>query len=473
MKSEKSLKTELSAYDRRELRLELARISFWDFCRVMAPEFYANKPHLRELCERLQAWYESNIRLMVINLPPRFGKSRTASLFSLWAYGQNAAHKIMIGSYNEILSQTFSKSVRDNILTDPFDPDVIVYRDIFPWIQIQRGDGAVNKWSLEGQYSSYLATSPSGTATGFGADLFIIDDLVKNALEANNANVLEGHWSWYTDTMISRMESGCKLLVIMTRWHSKDFAGRIMAHYNELGIPFEHINMKAKQDDGTMLCPGILSEEEYVEKCRTMGLDIASANYQQEPIDIRGKLYSSFKTYDKLPVDDRGFSLIEEVCSYCDTADEGSDYLCHIVYGRYNHEAYIIDVYYTKEGMEVTEPETARRLTQFKVARADFESNNGGRGFARSVDKHLYDLKNYFTVVRWFHQSKNKVARILTNATWVMEHMYFPVNWNHKWPEYYEAMSSYQREGKNAHDDGPDATTGVAENCNKINPGVI
>lgn len=63
----------------------------------------------------------------------------------------------------------------------------------------------------------------------------------------------------------------------------------------------------------------------------------------------------------------------------------------------------------------------------------------------------------------WFHQSKNKVARIVSNATWVMQHVYFPVNWRDRWPEYHKAMNNYQREGKNTHDDAPDGTTGIAE----------
>ncbi|MBE6058413.1 phage terminase large subunit, partial [Clostridium sp.] len=61
----------------------------------------------------------------------------------------------------------------------------------------------------------------------------------------------------------------------------------------------------------------------------------------------------------------------------------------------------------------------------------------------------------------------NKKARILSNATWVMDHIYYPINWRDKWPEYYNAMVKYQREGKNKHDDAPDATTGVSEKINK------
>ena len=118
--------------------------------------------------------------------------------------------------------------------------------------------------------------------------------------------------------------------------------------------------------------------------------------------------------------------------------------------------------------MEETEPMVAKALYDFGVNRAQIESNNGGKGFARSV-KSILDSKynSNKTHVKWFHQSQNKVARILSNSTWVMNHIYFPRNWKDKWPEYHDAMIRYQREGKNAHDDAPDATTGVAENMEK------
>jgi hypothetical protein len=77
----------------------------------------------------------------------------------------------MTGSYNETLSTTFSKAVRDSIGTIKADLERIIYGDVFPGVRIKKGDGAMNLWSLEGGYNNYLATSPTGTATGFGASL--------------------------------------------------------------------------------------------------------------------------------------------------------------------------------------------------------------------------------------------------------------------------------------------------------------
>lgn len=447
-------------------QLELARRDFFEYCHLKAPDFYKyDRQFLVDLADELQSFIESKDDVLVVNEPPRHGKSRTGGNFVEWVLGNDPKKKIMLGSYNETLSTRFSKNVRNTIQEIKASNERMVYSDVFPNSKIKHGDASMNLWSLEGSDTSYLATSPGGTATGFGADIILIDDVIKNALEANNASVLEGHWDWFVNTMLSRLETGGKIIIIMTRWHSNDLAGRALRELPELGYKVKHVNMKALQDDGTMLCEDILSREEYDRKTKAMGADIAAANYQQEPIDIKGKLYSEgFKTYTSLPT-------FKRISNYIDTADTGSDYLCSVVYGvTLDNQAYMLDVLYTKEDMSVTEPKTALQLASRKVNVSEIEGNNGGTGFARAVQKHMkQDYKWNGTIVKTFHQSKNKKARILSNATWLMENLYMPENWRDKWPEYFKAMNTYQKEGKNAHDDAPDATTGIAEMMNSGN----
>lgn len=446
-------------------KLELARREFFYFCHLLAPKFYKeDRQYLVDLCNEMQDFLYSDDEVLVVNAPPRHGKSRTAQLFVDWVLGKDKTKKIMTGSYNIDLSTNFSKGTRNLIQEEKADEDKIVYSDIFPGIKIKDGDGAMNRWSLEGGYNNYLATSPGGSATGFGADLIIIDDLIKLSQEAYNINVLDSHWKWFTDTMLSRLEEGGKIIIIMTRWATKDLAGRVLQWCKDEKKKYRHILLKAHLGNGKMLCPEILSYRSYKSKISAMSEEIVRANYDQEPIDIKGKLYSSFKTYTQLPKDEKGNILFEGIYSYTDTADEGDDYLCTIIFGVYQKEAYILDVYYTQKPMEETEKEVAKRLYENEANIAYIESNNGGKGFARQVESHLKNTYNSNrTKIIWFHQSKNKKARILSNSTWVMDHIYFPVNWRDKWPEYFQAMNEYQREGKNAHDDAPDATTGVCE----------
>lgn len=441
-------------YIRLNARKELARRSFWEYCKLTSPDFYnEDRLYLKDMCNKLQEFYESDKKVLVINLPPRHGKSRTASKFTTWLFGQNPKLKVMTGSYNETLSGTFARQVRNTIGEEKTE-GVLCYNDIFPNTTIKYGEASVSKWALTGsQEANYLATSPSGTATGFGCNIMIIDDLIKNVEEAYNENTLEKQKTWFTDTMLSRTESGFKIIIIMTRWATGDLAGFILENFEDV----MHINYKAELDDGTMLCEDVLSKEDYEFKIKNMNKDIVLANYQQEPIDIKGKLYTNFLTYEKLPP-------FEYIMNYTDTADMGEDYLCSIDYGVFNKQMYILDVLFTKDPMEITEPAQAKMMTKDHVGYAKVESNNGGRGYARNVARICKEIGNNHIFVDWFHNSENKMARILSNSTGVMQNVFFPINWEDRWPEFAKDLKKYQKEGKNIHDDAEDCLTGVYEN---------
>lgn len=126
-------------------KIELAKREFFFYCNLKAPEFYKeDRTYLVEFCNDLQNFIASEDDVLVINLPPRHGKSRTAGLFVEWMLGRDQTQKIMTGSYNETLSTTFSKSVRDHIQEAKADQLTPVYSDVFPSVCIKRGDGAMN-----------------------------------------------------------------------------------------------------------------------------------------------------------------------------------------------------------------------------------------------------------------------------------------------------------------------------------------
>lgn len=440
-------------------KIMLARKSFWGYCMAIAPDFY-DKDYLKEICNAIQDFISDDNELLIINAPPRHGKTRTMTLATEWLLGHNPKYKLMTCSYNEDLSLTFSKAVRNAIIgAEKFDKDSITFKDVFTKVDIKRGSSAAHKWALsDNEEDNYIATSPNGTATGIGANFIIIDDLIKNAEEAYNANVLDKHWIWFTDTILSRGEGNkSKIIVIMTRWSTKDLAGRLIQAFNESNIKFKHICLKA-YDNGKMLNDEILNYEKYQMKLKLTSEAIVRANYDQEPIDEKGKLYEHLITYDNKPQ----FIRIEAVC---DTADTGSDYLCSIVYGigidRLN---YILDVVYTKESMEITEQKVAKQLTEYNVNVFYPESNNGGRGFSRAVERICREqLNNRITVFKPYIQTANKNARILSNATTVELNVRFPNDWKQKFPEFYQSITEYQKEGKNIHDDAEDTLTAIVE----------
>ena len=449
---------------REMLKCELARREFWEYCKLLHKDFYReDREFLKELCFKLQDFYYNDDEFMIVNEPPRHGKSFTATNFVEWVLGRNPLERIMSASYSHDLSKNFSKKVRGTISTEKIG-DNIVYSDIFSETKLKFGSSEAMKWQTDkSNQINYLATSPSGSATGFGCTLMVIDDLVKNAYEANNESILEAQYEWFVNTMLSRREGKKKVLIIMTRWSSKDLAGKILEYVKENNISYSHINFKAEQEDGTMLCPSIFDKKASERAKQLMGEDIYEANYNQTPIDMKGCLYSNLQTYSELPT-------VLEVCNYTDTADEGTDYLCSINYAICSDDkAYILDVIYTQDAMEITEPLVAGMLTKDDVNYAVIESNNGGKGFARNVERICRENNNNHTMFKRFTQTKNKVSRILTGATGVMQNVIFPEDWKSMYPKFYKDVTQFQRLGKNKVDDCVDVLTGIYEQLRKRN----
>ena len=447
---------------REMLKCELARREFWEYCKLLHKDFYKeDRVFLKELCDKLQEFYYNDDEFMIVNEPPRHGKSFTATNFVEWVLGRNPLERIMSASYSHDLSKNFSKKVRGTISTEKIG-DNIVYSDIFSETKLKFGSSEAMKWQTDkSNQINYLATSPSGSATGFGCTLMVIDDLVKNAYEANNESILEAQYEWFVNTMLSRREGKKKVLIIMTRWSSKDLAGKILEYVKENNISYSHINFKAEQEDGTMLCPSIFDKKASERAKQLMGEDIYEANYNQTPIDMKGCLYSNLQTYSELPT-------VLEICNYTDTADEGTDYLCSINYAICSDDkAYILDVIYTQDAMEITEPLVAGMLTKDDVNYAVIESNNGGKGFARNVERICRENNNNHTMFKRFTQTKNKVSRILTGATGVMQNVIFPEDWKSMYPKFYKDVTQFQRLGKNKVDDCVDVLTGIYEQLRK------
>ncbi|MFW7433201.1 hypothetical protein [Vagococcus carniphilus] len=147
-------------------------------------------------------------------------------------------------SYNEDIATDFSKEVRDTITEERVTDNQIVYTDVFQNAKMKHGSAAAKRWALQGAKLSYLATSPGGSATGKGFDWLIVDDVIKGIKEATNENELQKHYDWFTKQMLSRVEKGGKIVVIMTRWHSKDLAGRIIDELPAIGFNLRIVKKK-------------------------------------------------------------------------------------------------------------------------------------------------------------------------------------------------------------------------------------
>ncbi len=456
----------------RDRNLARGRKNLRTFCNLRKPDFYKPEREYQDiLCNTLQAAYEKKlvnektgrpVKYLIINLPPGFGKSYTLANFVNWVYGQDVKNKVITVSYNGIIAPEFSRTAKDMILEEETEgEECYTTRSFFPDLKIKYGDSSVMKWSLEGSYTSYLATSFDGTLTGMRGNIIIIDDPIKSAEEAVNDSVKEKHWNFFKNTLSSRMLPGALCIIVLTRWATDDLAGRVMEKFPDQCYELKIPALTIDGPEGVSTCEDLYPTEDLQQKRQTLDEEIWEANYMQVPVDKKGSLYGEFKTYDAIDPD-----KFEKMLNYTDTADEGADLLCSISGGQIGRYGYVTDVYYTDEPMEVTEPETARRLQINGVREALIESNNGGRGFARNVIRHLKELKCHKCSVTWFHQGKNKRTRILTNASNVMDQVIMPADWKERWPAFAKHVSRYQRKGKNDHDDAEDTLTGFVELIN-------
>ena len=454
----------------------LASKSLFDYCKIRDSETFYNEenaPYLLEICQAIEEFENDDNELLMVNMPPRHGKSRTATNSASWLLGRNPQYKIMTGTYNTILSTKFSKQVRNIIMEQP-RLNKICFNNIFPKVKIKYGSASAGMWGLEGnEEDNYLATAPNSSSTGIGCDFLIIDDLIKNKYEAYHKELLNKLFEdWIRDTLYQRLEGKRKILVFMTRWSTKDPCGRLITLFQEQGRKYRLITKKAfDSKTGKMLNPMILNKRQYGLLIQTIGEDIVEANYNQTPIDLKGCLYKRFLEYD--PTDIRsidnpnGKIIFKDIRCRCDTADTGDDFLCSIAYGvTRDNQAYVLPInaiIYTQDDMETTEKQVAKQLLENNVKVFRPESNNGGRGFCRAVEKEYKKLGGTKCVFRPYTQTLNKEARILSNSTEVQNIIHYPLDWKSRYREYYISMKEYQRQGKNEHDDAQDCTTSIAE----------
>jgi len=442
---------------KREAKKELARREFWEFEKLLYPELFTDERKLlRDVAETLQDFIENNDKhYLVLSLPPGHYKSFTAKNLAMWLMGKNPRNRVIGAANTGDLSSMFSTQVRDTILGTNYGKNGVPYPDIFPETKIKQGFATKSKWELEGSAEpSYRSTSPTSALTGSRADYFIIDDIIKNSIDAMNAKVHEANFDWYRNTLFSRADGdNYKFIFVMQRWAKADLSGRIMDFYGDDVIS---IDFPAIDDEGKILEPSIMSREKLDEARRTLRPEVFKANYLQKPMDIEGRLYTGFSEWDELPD-----TPIKK--NNTDVADQGKDNVCSINWREKDGKVYITDIYYSPEKAEITEPKIAKMINAGDTTVAEFESNNGGKSYARNIERELQLLGNIKTQIVWTAQTSNKEARILTSSAWVQNNVYMPPNWTSKYPEFASEVLGYVAGAKNEHDDGVDVLATIYE----------
>lgn len=400
------------------------------------------------------------------------GSSRRLPSF---IHGKQPNKKIAILSYAATFAQGFNRDNQRIISSNQ-------YKLLFPNTRLP-GPGDIgqicNSTRFDiAQHKGFLKTVGRGGAlTGDPVDIAIMDDLYRDSAEGNSPIIRNSVIEWYTSVVMKRLHNDSQQLIVFTRWHEEDLIGWIEEREEVITLDswdqlknidpkkWYKINFPAlmnkppteldpRQEIDEPLYPEKHSKDKLITE-RTLDPQKFESMNQGDPAPKEGLLYQEFKTWKQFPKN------VKKVGNYTDTADRGDDYLCSINYVvSLDNYVYITDVYYTQDPQEVTEPGTADLLKRGFIREAVIESNNGGRGFARSVDRIL----KHRVVIKTFHQSDNKESRILTNSAEVQRKIIFPDNWDSKFPQFYKDLTRFKRQfNANKHDDAPDCVTGVLE----------
>lgn len=449
--------------------------SFGAFALAVYP-FLELQPFHRAYYRVLEAFAAGRIRRLIVTMPPQHGKSVGATtLLPAYVLGLDPDLRVAIASYSGALASKFNRRVQRIVESRE-------YAALFPATTIKQGAKppgyirTVDEVEVIGRRGGLLSVGREGSLTGNRVDCFILDDLYKDALEANSPIVRANCWEWYTSVVRTRMHNASRELIVFTRWHEEDLIGTLAAR--EPVVEFTrwaqldglspdtwlHLNFEAlKASPPTEVDPRVPGEALWegqqgralLEAKRRLDPLQFESMYQGHPSSREGLLYGlNFAEYDQLPHE------IVRRANYTDTADTGDDYLCSMSYAvDTDGTIYVTDLVYSREGMEVTEGLVADLLLRSDTRTAAVESNNGGRGFAREVAKRCREVR-----VEWFHQSHNKEARILSNAPAVLNRIAMPAGWQIRWHVLYGDLVTFRRLFRaNRRDDAPDVLTGIIE----------
>jgi predicted phage terminase large subunit-like protein len=434
----------------------------------------------------LRDFAEGKIKKLMVFKPPQHGKSEGSTRrLPAFLLGRNPDKKVAIISYSAPKARKFNREIQRIIDTEE-------YHEIFPETMLNASQVSTiaGSWlrnadecEIVGHLGGFKTVGVGGPLTGEPVDILIMDDIYKDAKSAWSPTIRESIEAWYDTVAETRLHNDSQQLIVFTRWHENDLAGRLLEQqglYDSVTNPngwmvvvYQAIKTGKPtaydpREEGEPLWPERHSLEKLI-AIRDRNPHVFESLYQQDPKPIQGLMYErGFREYEAIPFSKR---MLRK--NYTDTADEGEDYLCSICYVETETANYVTDMLYTSKPMEYTEPKTAEMLTKNKIELSVVESNNGGRGFARNVESQCRLMGNNTTRFRWFHQGENKAVRIFTHSGEVQNLVYFPKGWDRMWPQFYKALTSYLKVGKNKHDDAPDALTGSVEQRQKGSNGEL
>ena len=319
-----------------------ARSYLMSFCDYTIPS-YEHSQHLDQIAKKLESVENGDIKRLMIFAPPRHGKSELTSIrFPAWYLGRNPQAQVIGCSYAESLAYSNSYAIRTCIESPQ-------YQRLWS-IDLDRS-GAV-RWQLAGKENnraSYIASGIGGGITGEGADLLIIDDPIKNRQDAESETVRDNIWGWYRTVARTRLQPNGAIVLIMTRWHQDDLAGRLLAQaeIEPDADKWEVLHLQAS-DQGNAQGEALWPSRYPVTELRAIKATIGSRDYTSlydgSPEEAEGNIFKRewWRFYRKAP---EQFIMLVYSWDTAFKAKEENDYSVGLLWGVTKEGYYLLDVW--------------------------------------------------------------------------------------------------------------------------------
>ena len=266
---------------------EQSKDDFLTFVKRMWPAFISGRHH-KTMANAFERVASGELKRLIINMPPRHTKSEFASyLFPAWFLGKYPEKKIIQTAHTAELAVGFGRKVRNLINQEDF-------QNVFSGISLSADSKAAGRWNTN-KNGDYFAIGVGGAVTGKGADVLIIDDPHSEqeaALGAYNPEVYDKVYEWYTSGPRQRLQPGGAIIIVMTRWSTRDLTGQIIksATQREGADEWEVIELPAIIPSGDPLWPEFWPLEQLNSLKAELPISKWSAQYQQDPTSEEGAL---------------------------------------------------------------------------------------------------------------------------------------------------------------------------------------
>jgi predicted phage terminase large subunit-like protein len=392
----------IERHKRKELKQ--VRTKFLPFVKKMWPDFIEGSHHT-EIADKFNKLATGELTRLIINMPPRHTKSEFASFFlPAWMIGQNPKLKIIQATHTAELAVNFGRKTKHLI-------DSQEYQDVFN-TRLQEDSKAAGRWNTS-DGGEYFAVGVQGAVTGRGADLLIIDD-PHSEQDVNSPSAFENAYEWYTSGPRQRLQPGGRIVLVMTRWSTKDLTQKLLnAQSNENADQWEVIEFPAILPNGKPVWPEYWKLEDLESVKASAGVAKWNAQYMQNPTSEEGALIKRewWKNWEH-----KEMPVIEHTIQSYDTAylkKETADYSAITTWGVFRpnedspRQIILLDSF--KERLEF--PELRRvALEQYKYWNPEtviIEAKASGLPL-------MYELRNMGIPAMNFTPSKgqDKIARV-------------------------------------------------------------